>query len=392
MTLSTSSVAPKPPLSSKTAEHTTRPASILIVDDSRDNRNLLAVMLGNEGFELLTAASGEEALAIIARSAPNLVLLDVLMPGMDGCEVAGAIKDNPATRTIPVIMVTAHDDRDARRACLAAGVEDFLTKPVDQFELCMRVRNLLRLHAAIRDADTARAQAEVANRSKADFLTVMSHELRTPLNSIGGYTELMQMGLRGAITAEQREDLGRIQESQRHLMGLVNEVLSFARIEAGTVHFSLEPHPVSPILSACEQLMMPQARARGLTLHHVPSGDGLRVLADRDKFQQIVLNLLSNAVSFTEAGGRVELSAYAANGGSAVAVQVTDTGIGIPLDQVDRIFEPFVQIDMKLTRTRHGTGLGLAISRELARGMNGDLTLQSTLGAGSTFVLTLPSA
>jgi signal transduction histidine kinase len=379
-------------MSSLDDDDSTRRASILIVDDTRDSRNLLSLMLANEGFELRTAASGEEALAMIARSAPNLVLLDVVMPGLSGHEVARAIKNNRETRTIPVIMVTAHDDRDARRECLAAGVEDFLTKPVDRFELCMRVRNLLRLHAAIGDAERARAQAEVANRSKAEFLTVMSHELRTPLNAIGGYAELMQMGIHGPLTAEQAVDLGRIQESQRHLMALINGVLSYARIEAGTMQFSLGPQIVGAMLLACDQLVAPLAQARGVTLRYVPCRATLCAVADHDKFQQIVLNLLSNAVNFTPAGGDVELSASAGAGAAGVNVQVRDTGIGIAPDQLDRAFEPFVQIDMTLTRTRSGTGLGLAISRELARGMNGDLTVQSTLGAGSTFMLTLPSA
>jgi len=365
-----------------------------VVDDHPAMRGgLETVLSATPDIVPVGAGSDERDLwHLLRRTAPDLVLLDVVMPGMDGLAVARAIKNNRETRTIPVIMVTAHDDVEAKRACLAAGVEDFLTKPIDRFELCMRVRNLLRLRAAIRDADRARAQAEVANRSKAEFLTTMSHELRTPLNAIGGFTELMQMGIRGPITAEQREDLGRIQESQRHVMGLINGVLGFARIEAGAAQFSLGAHSVNGMLVTCEQLMVPQALARELTLRHVPCEEALCVLADQDKFQQIVLNLLSNAVSFTAAGGRVELSAAAAGAGAGVVVQVSDTGTGIPPEQLDRVFEPFVQIDMSLTRTRTGTGLGLAISRELARGMNGDLTVRSTLGVGSTFVLTLPSA
>jgi signal transduction histidine kinase len=167
-------------------------------------------------------------------------------------------------------------------------------------------------------------------------------------------------------------------------------VLSFARIEAGSMSFSPDVHIVGTMLATCVQLVAPQALARDVTLRYLAAGKPISVLADRDKFQQIVLNLLANAVSFTEAGGRVELTAASANG--EVRVQVMDTGIGIPADQLDRVFEPFVQIDMTLTRTRTGTGLGLAISRELARGMRGALTVQSTPGAGSTFELTLPAA
>jgi signal transduction histidine kinase len=216
---------------------------------------------------------------------------------------------------------------------------------------------------ARREIEAARAEAEAANRAKSEFLAVMSHELRTPLNAIGGYAELMEMGIRGPVTEEQRGDLHRIQQSQRHLLGLINEVLNYARLESGAVHFDVE-----------------DIRVR----------DALAVSADPDKLRQILLNLLSNAVKFTDRGGRVEVACAAAEG--RVQVLVRDTGIGIAADQLERIFEPFVQVRADLTRTAEGTGLGLAISRDLARGMGGDLTAESTVGAGSTFTLTLPRA
>jgi PAS domain S-box-containing protein len=244
----------------------------------------------------------------------------------------------------------------------------------------------------LRESEQARADAEAANRAKSEFLAVMSHELRTPLNAIGGYTELMELGIRGPITAEQRSDLARIQQSQRHLLGLINGVLNYARVEAGAVHYTVDAVPVEEVLAACEALVAPQVRARGLTIARTECDDALRVRADREKLQQIVLNLLSNAVKFTEPGGQVTLRGFASDDGTMVTVQVTDTGIGIAAEQLEHAFEPFVQIDAKLTRTREGTGLGLAISRDLARGMGGELSAESTLGGGSTFSLTLPAA
>ncbi len=247
---------------------------------------------------------------------------------------------------------------------------------------------------------SARAEAEAANRAKSEFLAVMSHELRTPLNAIGGYAELMELGIRGPVTAEQRTDLEKIQRAQRHLLGLINGVLNYARMEAGAVHYHLEDVVLDEVLAACEALVAPQLRARGLTLQlRLPArtaDDGaaggwpLRVCADREKVQQVVLNLLSNAIKFTEPGGHVTLSSGTTEG--AARVVVADSGIGIADDQLARAFEPFVQVDARLTRTRDGTGLGLAISRDLARGMGGDLTAESTPGAGSTFTLTLPRA
>ena len=242
--------------------------------------------------------------------------------------------------------------------------------------------------------DNARlyATAETASRAKSDFLAVMSHELRTPLNAIGGYAELLELGIHGPITEEQRNALGRIQQSQRHLLGLINGVLNYARVEAGVVSYDVADVPLDELLASCEALILPQVRSCGLTLERASNGTGLSARADREKVQQIVLNLLSNAVKFTQPGGRVELRCAAEPDERTVQIEVTDSGIGIAGDQLARVFEPFVQVDAKLTRTREGTGLGLAISRDLARGMGGDLTARSEVGSGSTFVLQLPRA
>ncbi len=242
---------------------------------------------------------------------------------------------------------------------------------------------------ARRDAETALRVAEAANRAKGEFLAVMSHELRTPLNAIGGYTELMELGIHGPVTDAQRNALARIQTSQRHLLGLINEVLNYTRVEAGAVRYQTTDVPVAEVLQTCEALTAPQVSARGLALDVATCEPAaLSARADREKVQQIVLNLLSNAIKFTESGGR--LAVWCTPGAERVAIHVADTGRGISADELERVFEPFVQVDARLTRTQDGVGLGLAISRDLARGMGGDLTLTSTPGAGSTFTLELP--
>ncbi|HYD54503.1 MAG TPA: PAS domain-containing protein [Gemmatimonadaceae bacterium] len=236
----------------------------------------------------------------------------------------------------------------------------------------------------------SRREAELANRAKSEFLAVMSHELRTPLNAIAGYAELLEMGLHGPVTAQQTEALLRIQRSQRHLLGLINEVLNYARLETGGVRYDVVTMRVCDALLEAEGLVAPQARARLLTLAIEQCPDDLLVRADAEKVRQILVNLLSNAVKFTERGGLVTVSGRAQGG--LVRIDVRDTGIGIPREQQHRIFEPFVQVRADLTRPHDGTGLGLAISRDLARGMGGDVLVESEPGVGSTFTVLLPAA
>lgn len=236
-------------------------------------------------------------------------------------------------------------------------------------------------------AERARGEAEAANMAKMEFLATMSHELRTPLNAIAGYAELLEMEIRGPITEPQRADLRRIRRSQQHLLALVNDVLNFARIEAGHVHYEIADVPLDEALRGMEELIGPLLGAR--RMHYEYTCDaGIRVRVDRDKMQQIVLNLLTNAVKFTEPGGSVSMIARA--DGTRARVVVTDTGRGIPPEKLEQIFEPFIQIDRGLTRTRDGAGLGLAISRELALAMGGDLVAASEYGHGSAFTLTMP--
>jgi PAS domain S-box-containing protein len=234
------------------------------------------------------------------------------------------------------------------------------------------------------------AEAETANRAKGEFLAVMSHELRTPLNAIGGYVDLLTMGLRGPVTDEQREDLARIRRSGQHLLALINDILNFARLDAGQVEFRIQDVTLDPVLADLEALVAPQVAAKGLTYAHQGCGAPGTVRADPERLRQILLNLLTNAVKFTDAGGRIAIACDASDR-SAVRLHVRDTGRGIPADQLERIFEPFVQVDRNLTPgSQQGVGLGLAISRDLARRMGGDLTAESVRGRGSTFTLVLP--
>jgi signal transduction histidine kinase len=243
-------------------------------------------------------------------------------------------------------------------------------------------------------AEQQRRAAEEANRAKGQFLAQMSHELRTPLNAVGGYAQLLQMGIHGPVNPAQEEALERIQRSQRHLLGLINDVLNFAKLEAGHVGYRIEPVRIADSIVALEPLVAPQLAAKSLTYECGPVPPDLTALADADKLQQIMLNLLSNAIKFTPSGGLVQVSAAAVD--DTVTLLVSDTGIGIPAERFEDIFEPFVQLGRSTTGNtatgQEGTGLGLAISRDLARAMGGDLTVRSTLGEGSTFELRIPRA
>jgi PAS domain S-box-containing protein len=240
------------------------------------------------------------------------------------------------------------------------------------------------------EAETARAEAESANRAKTEFLAVMSHELRTPLNAIAGYTDLIALGIRGPVTATQREDLQRIQRSQQHLLGLINQVLNYARIETGAVPYDIVAVSLDDALRSVEGLFAPQLAAKGLQYEYAGAEPGVAVRADPERLRQILLNLVGNALKFTDRGGRIRVACAVFD--EAIEIHVQDTGIGVPQDKLDRIFEPFVQVDARLTRGEGGVGLGLAISRDLARGMGGNLSAASRLGEGSTFTLRLPRA
>jgi PAS domain S-box-containing protein len=248
----------------------------------------------------------------------------------------------------------------------------------------MAVQNA-RLHRA---ALEAQREAEEANKAKSKFLATMSHELRTPLNAIAGYVDLLRLGVKGPVSPQQDDYLARIGRSERYLLALIQDVLSFAKIEAGRVELRLEDAAVAPLVDEVTTLVMPQLRDAQLALHVEPCAPTIGVRADPERATQIILNVLGNAIKFTRPGGSIRISCVADD--RTVRVRVHDTGIGIPREKLGSIFEPFVQLERNDPNGRAGSGLGLAISRDLARAMGGDLTAESAPGEGSTFTLSLP--
>jgi signal transduction histidine kinase len=236
-------------------------------------------------------------------------------------------------------------------------------------------------------------EAEEANRAKAEFLASMSHELRTPLNAIAGYLDLLAIEIHGPVTPQQHSALARIKRNQEVLLSLINDILNFAKLESGRLEIESVEVPVAAALHALEPLIAPQVSARGLAYGCDDCPNGLVAVGDPERVQQVLINLLTNAIKFTDPGGRVTVRAEEC--GDRVAIHVSDTGRGIPPDKLEAVFDPFVQVDRRrglADESQQGVGLGLAISRELARAMAGDLTARSTPGEGSTITLVLPRA
>jgi signal transduction histidine kinase len=241
----------------------------------------------------------------------------------------------------------------------------------------------------------ARAAAEEANRAKASFLAAMSHELRTPLNAIAGHIDLLSLGIYGELRTEQREALSRIKRAEQHLLHLIDDLLNFARIESGRVEYHIERVELRDLINDVNPMIAPQIAAKKLNYAVEMSGEPMWVTADRAKLVQIILNLLSNAVKFTDSGGSVKVvycEPEQDDSTESVHLCVVDTGMGIPQEKLQAVFDPFVQLATSHSKRHEGTGLGLAISRDLARGMGGDIRATSEEGHGTTFMVVLSKA
>jgi len=403
---------------------------ILIADDSRTQRERLRMLLARAGYDVETAADGEEAMVRVEQSPPDLIVSDVVMPGLDGFAFCQAVRANPATRRVPFILVTEWSAPTDVVRGLEAGADNFIPKPYDEDQLLGRIERIFqqlelrnqgrqdvevtmqvggrtlavtadkqqiiellfstfdelgRVNAELQEAA---AEADRANRAKSEFLSRMSHELRTPLNAILGFGQLLEID---ELSPEQLDGVRQILGGGRHLLDLINEVLDISRIEAGRMSLSIEPVPVAQILHEAVDLVRPLIDQRGIRLEMPPAGRCERhVLADRQRLKQIVLNLLSNAVKYNRREGTVAVSCQeTARPGLRIAVR--DTGHGIAPDKLERLFTPFDRLGAEES-TEEGTGLGLALAKKLAEVMGGTMGVESAVEVGSTFWLELELA
>ena len=400
----------------------TERATILVVDDTPDNLSLMSNLLMDR-YRVKIANSGEKALKIAASdSPPDLILLDIMMPDMDGYEVCERLKHDPATAGIPVIFLTAKAELTDEKKGLELGAVDYITKPISPPLVMARVKNHLALKAtndflrdqnsfleqevarrtkevmASRDLAAKNLQLEDASRMKSEFLANMSHELRTPLNAIIGFSEMLKDGLLGDLSPRQKESVNDIFSSGNHLLSLINDILDLSKVEAGKMTLELDPLQPAALVAAGLQVVREQASTQRVRLlADVAEGLG-EVLLDGRKVKQILYNLLSNAVKFTPEGGEVRIAARRVgrqalpDGGFEhyLELAVSDSGIGISAEDQARLFRPFTQIDSTLARRYEGTGLGLAMVKQLTELHGGAVALLSTPKKGSTFTVWLP--
>lgn len=354
-----------------------KPARVLVVDDDRINRTLFEVMLQPEGFDVELAASGEAALLAVAAQPPDLILLDVLMPGMDGYQVASELKRNPLTRHIPLIMITALDDRDTRMLGLAAGAENFMTKPVDRAELCVRVRNMLRLKTA---ADEA-----VNNRDAA--MGMVSHELRNMLHSIVLNAALL--GERAAATdttGHAAVITNRIRNGTQRMNRLIDDLVDVVSLDAGKMAIKPVRGDAYTLLVDAVEVASANAADQQLTVSCSTAPTALMARFDRARINQVFANLLGNAIKFTPPGGSIAVSAVHA--GNNITCTVRDTGPGIPADMIDSVFTRFTQVH---ANAHNGLGLGLHIAKCIIESHGGQIWVESQLGEGCAFHFTIPA-
>ena len=389
---------------------------LLAIDDDPDNRAFLTKAVTRQGFEVVTAPNATQGRRQLDGRRPALIFLDVQMPEESGLTLLPQmLRDFPEA---VVVMMTAYGSEQVAAEALRGGADDYIAKPIDlqrlrellernlekqrlraeRQSLVARLKDsnryLMRQHSALRRADEeilqVNRQLEQSNRYKSEFLANMSHELRTPLNAILGFSEILLDLTMNLTAGERTEFLRNIHSSGQHLLGLINDILDLAKIEAGKMELHAEEMPVKEAIQEVTGILDPMARQQGLQVTTVGAAEAGVISADRSKFKQVLYNLLSNAVKFTPAPGQITLTVK--DSPEQLTVSVQDTGIGMKPEDLPKLFREFEQIDGSYTRRYQGTGLGLALCRRFVQMHGGRIWAESHFGKGSTFTFTIPRA
>ncbi len=359
---------------------------ILVVDDSPDNVFLIQTILEEEGYAISAAEDGASALAEIEQAPPDLVLLDVMMPGMDGFEVTRRIRQDTKLPFIPILLITAHDSPKVAQG-LDMGADDFIRKPVEVDELLARVRSLLRLKHSVDERDQIARQRE-------DFVSRLTHDLRTPLVAADRMLILFQQGALGELSPTMLEAIATMARSNLNLLQMVNTLLEVYRFEAGRKTLTFSPVNLQDLLKEIVTELTPLAQEKGLSLQlelreyeALPAVES-KVMGDRLELHRLFTNLVGNAIKFTDAGAiTIRLSPTADKKPvSYITIEIEDTGQGIPTEEQTTLFERFRQGSHK----RSGSGLGLYLSRRIVEAHKGTIEVHSELGKGSVFIVRLP--
>ncbi len=390
-------------------EQLDRPVA-LIVDDDVVLRPLLGEVLQQAGFMVEEAAEGEQALAAFVRAQPDIILLDVMLPTMDGFTLCATIRALPGGEHTPVLMVTGLGDTESIRRAYEVGATDFIAKPLNWEILSHRVRYMLRASRAMEDLRKkeaenrvllmeakraaeellrAKEEAEAADRAKTEFLATMSHELRTPLNAIWGYTQLFLNDALGALTSDQIEALQRVDKNARELLDLISAVLDVSRLEAGRLPVEIREVRVAELLKEVEAETQEVREQTSVVFLWKVEGGLPPLRTDPGKLKVVIKNLIGNAAKFTEKGS---ITVNAHRCGSGIEIDVIDSGVGIPADELPIIFEPFRQLESAKTRRFGGTGLGLHIVKRLLELLSGRISVESEVGRGSAFHVWVPTS